>query len=248
MRERSVGKLSILPPLSLFTNCVIWSWYAHLIGDTTVLLPNLTGVAFGAVYTGVYLKYATTSQMKLLAASGATIAAVSAAALSFPSYQVLPYIGLTGDVLAVILMASPLATIRTVLAEKSTKAMPFPTSLVSPQRGPKLKQKCLRLKGCSIKTQTNSFAHLLPLSLLPQHTHILTYTHARLHTHTKHTCQATFFNGACWTTYGSIVMGDPLIWVPNALGFLAASVQMVMFLRFGIYRPPKDSAATSTKA
>ncbi|EGD77807.1 hypothetical protein PTSG_08897 [Salpingoeca rosetta] len=176
IKEKSVGKLSILPSLSLFTNCVIWTWYGHLIGDMTVMLPNVSGAIFGAAYTAVYLKYTTQSQAKLLAGSSAIIAAVTGAALALPTEQVVPYIGLTGDVLAVILMASPLATIRTVLAEKSTKAMPFATSL------------------------------------------------------------ATFFNGACWSGYGFVVMGDPLIWVPNALGFLAASVQMTMFMRFGIHR------------
>lgn len=131
LREKSVGQFSILPSLSLFTNCIIWSWYGYLLGDMTVMLPNLSGTLFGALYSAIYLKYATTTQAPWLLASATVISATTIAALSIPTEHVLPYIGLTGDVLAVILMASPLVTIRTVLAEKSTKSLPFPTSLVS---------------------------------------------------------------------------------------------------------------------
>eukprot|EP00056_Hartaetosiga_gracilis_P017652 m.8008 g.8008 ORF g.8008 m.8008 type:complete len:323 (+) comp5983_c0_seq1:43-1011(+) len=179
IKDKSVGVLSILPPLSLFTNCVIWGWYGHLIDDFPVMLPNLSGAAFGLVYTAIYLRYAEKIPVGLLAGSGALISTITAVAIMGDTETVVPYIGIVGDVLAVILMASPLATIKTVLKEKSTRALPFAISL------------------------------------------------------------ATLFNAASWTTYGTLVMGDPLIWVPNALGLAAALVQMAMFARFGIYKAPK---------
>src|SRR5690606_24221084 len=131
IRDKTTGQLPLLPFASLLTNCVIWSWYGFLLGDSTVMLPNLTGAICGAIYTAVYLRYATSSQLPLLATSAALISGVTLAALSLPAAQALPYIGYLGVVLAVILMASPLATVGTVLREKSTRSMPFATSLVS---------------------------------------------------------------------------------------------------------------------
>eukprot|EP00055_Hartaetosiga_balthica_P003580 m.8304 g.8304 ORF g.8304 m.8304 type:complete len:303 (+) comp3078_c0_seq1:225-1133(+) len=180
VKEKSVGALSILPSLSLFTNCCIWSWYGFLVDDLPVMLPNLSGIAFGAIYTAVYLKYTDKVPVSMLVGSGAIISAISATALLGNTETVVPYIGLVGDVLAVILMASPLATIKTVIKEKSTRALPFAISF------------------------------------------------------------ATLLNASSWTMYGSLVMGDPLIWVPNALGLGAALVQMSLFMKYGIYKAPKE--------
>jgi len=174
LKDKTTGQLSLLPFASLFTNCVIWSWYGYLLGDNTVMLPNVSGMVCGAIYTAVFLRYAATSQIPLLAGSAVIASGVTYAALTVPAQTVLPYIGYLGDVLAVIMMASPLATIGTVLKDKSTRSMPFATSV------------------------------------------------------------ATFFNAACWTGYGVLVMGDPLIYVPNMLGFAAASLQMALFARFGV--------------
>eukprot|EP00049_Salpingoeca_infusionum_P022473 m.370072 g.370072 ORF g.370072 m.370072 type:complete len:338 (-) comp52081_c0_seq1:214-1227(-) len=176
VKTKSTGGLSMLPFISLFTNCVIWTWYGHLIADPTVLLPNCSGVVLGGAYTLAYLRYSKETQLPLLVGSGAIVSAISAAALSLPTETALPIIGYTGDVLAVILMASPLATVKTVLQEKSTRALPFPVSM------------------------------------------------------------ATFLNAASWTCYGYFVMGDPLIWIPNALGLLASVVQLSLFARFGIHK------------
>lgn len=130
IRDKSTGNLSLLPFASLFTNCVIWSWYGYLLNDSTVLLPNFTGMLCGAAYTAIYLRYSSSRQLPMLLGSAAIAGGVSFAALTMPTATVVPYVGYLGDVLAVILMASPLATIGTVLKEKSTRSMPFATSLV----------------------------------------------------------------------------------------------------------------------
>eukprot|EP00730_Choanoeca_flexa_P008707 TRINITY_DN12526_c0_g1_i1.p2 TRINITY_DN12526_c0_g1~~TRINITY_DN12526_c0_g1_i1.p2 ORF type:complete len:295 (+),score=61.05 TRINITY_DN12526_c0_g1_i1:2292-3176(+) len=174
IKDKSTGDMSLLPFISLFTNCVVWSWYGHLIDDSTVFLPNFSGVGFGLVYTAVYLRYATRSQLPMLLGSGALVSSVSAAAMMLPADQVAPYIGYLGNAVAVVLMTSPLAVMKTVLEQKSTKAMPFPQSL------------------------------------------------------------ATFCSATCWAGYGILVAGDPLIWFPNVLGTVAATVQLGLFARFGI--------------
>lgn len=122
--------MSMLPFASLVTNCAIWTWYGVLLQDSTVMLPNASGLLVGLACSGIFLKYTTKSQLPMVAGSGLIVASVSAAALTMPAAEVLPYIGYLGDVLAVILMASPLATMSTVLKERSTRSMPFGISLV----------------------------------------------------------------------------------------------------------------------
>ncbi|EDQ92271.1 uncharacterized protein MONBRDRAFT_4695 [Monosiga brevicollis MX1] len=131
MREKTTGQFSLLPFISLFTNCVIWTWYGHLLQDPTLFYSNLVGVGAGAAYTAIYLKHATTSHAPMLLGSAALCSSVTAGALMLPAEQVAPYIGYLGDIIAVVLMASPLAVMKTVLQERSTRAMPFVPSLAT---------------------------------------------------------------------------------------------------------------------
>lgn len=86
-------------------------------------------------------------------------------------------IGLIGCSLAVVLSGSPLATVGTVLKDKSTAALPFENSL------------------------------------------------------------STWLNALCWFLYGTLVAHDIMIFGPNGMGLGLASIQMLMFVLYGL--PPK---------
>ena len=122
--DKSVGPLSAFPFVSLLTNCVIWSYYGMLKSDLTVLVPNAVGVLTGAGCVMGYHKYATKKPLSMYAVAAAIIAFSSILA-SQGNYQLL---GSLGCVLAVILTGSPLVTLRTVIKEKSTAALPLMTS------------------------------------------------------------------------------------------------------------------------
>jgi solute carrier family 50 protein (sugar transporter) len=159
--------MSILPFLSLFTNCIVWTTYGLLANDMTVIAPNATGILTGmcqclysfpvalllslstsplmisnlfqmscvacnsgAYYTYVFSKYHPSSLVKHYLISASIIGATSTMALTLPLADAQTYIGWTGCTLAVILMSSPLATVATVIKEKSTASMPFFMSLV----------------------------------------------------------------------------------------------------------------------
>ena len=98
--------------------------------DPTVLVPNLSGALLGAYYTKAFVAHAPTLPTPTLLGGGLVVAASAATAAMLPAAEAAPLIGYLGCGLAVILMASPLATMATVLREKSTAAMPFVTSLV----------------------------------------------------------------------------------------------------------------------
>jgi len=187
-KKKSTGDLSPLPFVSLATNCVVWICYGALRQDMTVLLPNLSGAAFGLYYTYQFYKYSATPITNYLAGSAAIMSAALAMAATLPAADAAHYIGLTGCALAVILMASPLATLKTVIATRNTSAMPFVTSL------------------------------------------------------------ATLFNASAWTGYGVLVAHDPIVWGPNALGLVAAGVQMALFAKYGIHTaPPASGTKTDSK-
>lgn len=42
-----------------------------------------------------------------------------------------------------------------------------------------------------------------------------------------------WISSLCWTLYGYLKLNDPLVYVPNALGLLLASLQMLLFLIYG---------------
>ena len=82
-------------------------------------------------------------------------------------------IGIIGDILSILLMASPLSTLSKVINEKSTKSMPFYTSLSS------------------------------------------------------------WLNGLSWTLYGVIVAKDIMLYIPSSIGFLLATIQLILYVIYG---------------
>ena len=122
--DKSVGPLSAFPFVSLLTNCVIWSYYGLLKSDMTVLVPNALGVLTGAGCVVGYHRFAKQKPISMYAVSAALIAFSSLLAFQ-GNYQLL---GSLGCVVAVILTGSPLVTLRTVIKDKSTAALPLFTS------------------------------------------------------------------------------------------------------------------------
>jgi len=129
--NKSVGDLSALPFVSLATNCVVWTAYGALTQDLTVLLPNLSGLAFGLYYTAIFSKYSHYSLTKFYVAAALVVSAVGAFIVFFPATEAKQYIGYLGCSLAILLMASPLAALGTVLKTGSTASMPFAQSLAT---------------------------------------------------------------------------------------------------------------------
>jgi hypothetical protein len=84
---------------------------------------------FGLYYTYNYNKYTTESMTKYWLGGGAIVGAVGGSLALLAPATAAHCIGLMGCTLAVILMSSPLATIKTVIETKNTSSMPFVMSL-----------------------------------------------------------------------------------------------------------------------
>lgn len=128
--ERSVGKLPILPFLTLFVNCAIWLAYGVCKTDYTVIVPNALGLVMGFVYTFVYVMYCksgnTSVRNNFLVAFLVVLYLMYRWTFS-PSHECGVF-GSFGAFSSVLLGFSPLAAILTVIQDKSVASMPFLTS------------------------------------------------------------------------------------------------------------------------
>jgi len=125
--DGTTGSFSPAQFISLYTNGTVWVVYGLLAQDMTVLVPNSTAVLFGLYYTSQFAKYHNESMMKWYAGSAAIVGGTCVAAATMPN--ALDVVGMTGCVMAVILLSSPLAVMGKVIKEKSTAALPFGASL-----------------------------------------------------------------------------------------------------------------------
>lgn len=130
--SQSTGQLSSFPFMSLMTNSVLWTMYATLRGDYTVLVPNFIGSVVGLGCVCVYHLH---SSRETYESEGRYYYLGSAAIIGFglvcSYYGNVELIGTLGVVMCVVLMGSPLAVLNTVLAERNCNAMPFWTSLAT---------------------------------------------------------------------------------------------------------------------
>eukprot|EP00981_Chlorochromonas_danica_P009940 scaffold2913_cov181-Ochromonas_danica.AAC.34 len=139
--QRSTGKLSHVPFVSLLINSFIWTLYGWMRKDLTVFLPNGMGI-FAATFC--IWAFHNNAEVKPWSIYG---------------------------IIASSLIAGVLLT---VIKDRSTAALPFGTSFI------------------------------------------------------------TWINNFSWSCYGYFVAKDHLIYGPSALGFLLSSIQMLLFLRYGI--------------
>mmetsp|Transcript_22538 Transcript_22538/g.20466 ORF Transcript_22538/g.20466 Transcript_22538/m.20466 type:complete len:235 (-) Transcript_22538:110-814(-) len=169
--NKSTGELSPLPFGSLLTNCFIWTLYGLLVYDFTIFLPNLIGLFVSIVCLYIYQLFK--DQSISLTYIYLTIAAISLIAVALYLTRNDFLLGLLGCLLAVLMFASPLATIKEVIANKSTESIPFSISVTG------------------------------------------------------------WLNSLSWSLFGIIVVNDPMVYVPNCLGFILSSIQLTMFIVYG---------------
>jgi uncharacterized protein with PQ loop repeat len=125
--DKSVSSFSLLPFISLFTNCVIWTFYGVLKGDPTILFPNVVGMMVGFGCVVVYQSMSSVKNNSLVWMSVLIISVALFVASTGSWYN----LGLIGCILAIVLMGSPLITLHAVVKEKSTASLPVLTSFAN---------------------------------------------------------------------------------------------------------------------
>lgn len=179
-KARSTSNLSPLPFLSQLVNCIVWGIYGLLRHDVTIFWPNFVGFWAGLFTVVIFHRYCKKKPMFYYGVFCLPFFVCIEFARENNDFKV----GVLGCTLAVIVSGAPLATIKTVIKEKSTAALP-----------------------------------LLPSVF-------------------------TWMNAFCWFLYGYLIVDDIMIYGPNSMGLLLASIQMFLYILYGF--PPSYSHLPDT--
>lgn len=178
-KEKTTGKLPIAPYWTMAVNGVVWTSYGVLVQQPSLWLGAAPGILFGAYYWSVFSRYAPKEcPLRAYKVGGAvSIGAIAGVCSTLDPATAAGVLGTVGNLGTMLMIASPLAAIKTVTVEQSTRSLPFGLSA------------------------------------------------------------AVFVNSALWTSYGVFVTQDPFLCVSNGIGLLLASLQMCLFVRYGL--PPR---------
>ena len=130
-KEGCTFQFSQFPFISLYTNSAVWAVYACLRRDLYVFFPNLIGFLIGVFSTYIFMTNDNSKSYQFPTASQIASFLFLTLTLIFGVLNQALYIGVMGNLLAIVLLGSPLATLKTVLESKSTTSMPFSTSFLS---------------------------------------------------------------------------------------------------------------------
>jgi solute carrier family 50 protein (sugar transporter) len=131
-RDKTVGKLPLLPYSSMVANSFVWVMYGLMKNIPSVWGSNAIGVMLGAYYFAVFTRHCGPMATKLpgtvlqhLMAVGGFVALnvlIAASGVSNAS----DLIGKEGVIMCIVLFASPLAALRHVIVTKSASSIPLP--------------------------------------------------------------------------------------------------------------------------
>jgi len=136
MADQDVGKLPLLPYSSMVVSAFLWTSYGLLKKDSKVWAPNAFGLFCGINYFYQFQKNCsvkakdlpgTVSQHIQGTTAFIALACLLAATLSVEVASNL--IGKLGVFVCVVLFASPLVALKTVIQTKSAKSIPLPFTL-----------------------------------------------------------------------------------------------------------------------
>lgn len=114
---KSTNKYSPFPFISLITNCAVWTTYGSLKKDYTVLCPNISGLIVGVVCATIFHNYSAKG-VDILHRYYLVSGCIIVFALACGYFHQAVVLGYTGDIMAVILMGSPLAALSSVIKER----------------------------------------------------------------------------------------------------------------------------------
>lgn len=133
MSTKSTGSLPLLPYSSMVVNAFLWMMYGILTKESKIWSPNAFGFVMGAIYCLQFSKHVpkkasslpgTLPQHVRLGTIMMTFTLLAALTLDKALSTFL--IGKIGVIVCVVLFASPLSTLKDVIATKSAKSIPLP--------------------------------------------------------------------------------------------------------------------------
>jgi len=145
--DRSVGSLPLLPYSSMVSNCVLWCAYGILIKERKVWFTNLVGLVFGLFYFLKFVKFTPPKSTSLPGTVRQHLQGCMATMAGLAAWILICYltvhrkgmwmnyasglIGNTAVFFCLLMFASPLSSLQTVLRTRSAKSIPLPFTLAT---------------------------------------------------------------------------------------------------------------------
>mmetsp|Transcript_33565 Transcript_33565/g.68544 ORF Transcript_33565/g.68544 Transcript_33565/m.68544 type:complete len:195 (-) Transcript_33565:214-798(-) len=137
-RDQSVGGLPLLPYSSMIVNCVVWVTYGLLKSEPKVWQTNSFGLVLGTYYFAMFHRNCKKGANNLPGTASQHIQAMTViitftflVAATMAKEGAAEIIGKAGVVFCVLLFASPLAALRTVIQTGSAKTIPLPFTVAT---------------------------------------------------------------------------------------------------------------------
>lgn len=136
-RDRTVGKLPLLPYTSMITQSVVWTLYGIMKRLPNVWGCNVTGALLGAYYVLTFVRHCGPMASNLPGTVGQHLRGAGAIMLFNVCLSVSgvanasDMIGKQGVAFCIIMFASPLAALKHVIGTKSAASIPLPFTLAS---------------------------------------------------------------------------------------------------------------------
>ena len=129
----TTGDVSVMPYAAMAANGAAWCTYGALGSDLAIMLPNASGLVFGLYYCQQFYTYRDPNAMVLpYFGGGAAFAALAVgAAATMPALAAKTVIGYAGCTLTALMFYGPLASINTVLRDRSAASLPLAFTLAS---------------------------------------------------------------------------------------------------------------------
>ena len=133
-QTKNVGNMPLLPYSTLAANCMLWTTYGIMESQASIWVPNALGVLLALYYVSSFVKHSPRQSPTLPGSirqhlNG--VQAVGMAALAGGSFLTPETIGSLAVLFCIGLFASPLSTVRTVIAQRSAASIPVPFTVVS---------------------------------------------------------------------------------------------------------------------
>ena len=134
-KNQTTGDLPALTFVSMSVMCAIWGTYGGLIGDMTVLLPNLFGSVLSLYYLHVFETYTPkgvkSNELSRWYQAGIILLALILLQVTFGDVKnASGVVGTCGTILAIIFSISPLSALPAVIRTRSPESIPLPTALM----------------------------------------------------------------------------------------------------------------------
>lgn len=134
-RDKTVGNLPLLPYTSMISSSFLWMVYGLLLSNAQLVVPNFVGFLLGLYYVTSFIPYAPSSAPTLPGSVKLHVQVVATMGFLTILLAVSPLpitiVGNLGVVVCMIMFASPLAALQTVVRTRSAAAIPLPFTVAS---------------------------------------------------------------------------------------------------------------------